>query len=239
MSENYLTIKDYSIEFGTNLVSAAIQLVPIVGSSLNQMTFGYMNSLQVTRIENYLVELSNYLQAGTIQKEILDQVSEYLSSDEGREFFYINLEKVTKTRNKEKLDLYRNMLLNQSNEYRKFSLDTAEEFLNIMDNLKFESVQVLDFLSNYKETEQKNRNVIDAGSITKEVNDNKESEYMLKLKVQYLYSIDELNYFHQQLITNGLAVDDSMGFFGGKPLEKFKITKMGKLFLDYVKEIKS
>jgi hypothetical protein len=27
-----------------------------------------------------------------------------------------------------------------------------------------------------------------------------------------------------------------MGYVGGKPLEKFRITKMGELFLDYILE---
>lgn len=238
MSKDNLTIKDYSIEFVSNSASATLQLIPYVGGALNQMTFGYLSSLQMKRIENYLVKLSEYLQSGEIQKEVLDQIGDYLNSEDGKEFFYLNLEKVAKTRNEEKLKVFRNMFLNQSGNFKRFDLDTAEVFLNLLENIKIESVQVLEFLANYKEANPQKRNIIDGGSITEDIEDEKESGYISHLKTKFCFSEDELNYFHQQLITNGLAVDDSMGFVGGKPLEKFRITKMGELFLDYILEPK-
>lgn len=79
--------------------------LPYVGGALNQMTFGYLSSLQMKRIENYMVKLSEYLQSGAMQKEVLDQVSDYLLSEDGKEFFYLNLEKVARTRSEEKLKL--------------------------------------------------------------------------------------------------------------------------------------
>ncbi len=238
MSKSNLTLKDYSIEFISNSASATLQLIPYVGGALNQITFGYLSSLQIKRIENYLVGVSEYLQSGAMQKEVLDQVSDYLNSVDGKEFFYLNLEKVAKIRNEEKLKLYRNILLNQSGNFKRFELDTAEDFLNLLENIKVESVQVLEFLANYKEANPQKRNIIDGGSITEDIEDEKESGYISHLKTKFCFSEDELNYFHQQLITNGLAVDDSMGFVGGKPLEKFRITKMGGLFLDYILEPK-
>lgn len=237
MSKDNLTLKDYSIKFISNSVSATIQLIPYVGGALNQMTFGYMSSLHIKRIKNYLVKLSEYLQSGVIQKEVLDQVSGYLCSDDGKEFFYLNLEKVTKTRSEEKLKLFRNMLLNQSSGHKTFSLDTAEDFLNILENIRFESIQVLQYLADYKESNPQKRNIIDGGNATEDIYENKETEYIHQLKVKFDFSSDELNYIHQQLITNGLAVDDSMGYIGSKPLEKFRITKMGELFLGYIKGV--
>ena len=130
MKKSYLTLKDYAIDFTLSTASAGVQLIPFIGSAINQMTFGYMNSLQVTRIENYLVELSKYLESKAIEQDILNKINEYLTSDEGQEFFYINLEKVTKTRNEHKRKLYRNILLNQSTKFTRFSLDTSEEYLN-------------------------------------------------------------------------------------------------------------
>jgi hypothetical protein len=234
MSKDNLTLKDYSIEFISNTTSATLQLIPYVGGALNQMTFGYLSSLQMKRIENYLVKLSEYLQSGVIQKEVLDQISDYLSSDDGKEFFYLNLEKVSKTRNEEKLKLFRNMLLNQSSGYKTFNLDTAEEFLTILENIRFESVKVLEFLTRYTESNPKRKNVISGSNIS---SDTEDSPYIKQLKLEQQYETDELNYFHQQLITHGLAVDDSIGYVGSKPLERFKITKMGKLFLSYLLEI--
>jgi len=236
MDQDNLALKDYSIEFISNSASATLQLIPYVGGALNQMTFGYLSSLQMKRIENYLVILSEYLQSSVMQKEVLDQISDYLCSDDGKEFFYLNLEKVARTRSEEKLRHFRNILLNQSSGDKIFSLDTAEDFLNILETIKFESVQVLQYLANNKELNPQKRNIIDGGSITEDIEDDKETEYISQLKVKFGFSSDELNYFHQQLITNGLAVDDSMGYVGGKPLEKFKLTKMGELFLDYVLE---
>lgn len=78
MSDNHLTIKDYAIEFTTNSISATLQLIPNIGGALNQMTFGYLSSLQMNRTENYLVKVREYLQSGAMQKEVLDQVSDYL-----------------------------------------------------------------------------------------------------------------------------------------------------------------
>lgn len=236
MSNDNLTIKDYLVEFASNSASATLQLIPYIGGALNQMTFGYLSSLQMKRIENYLVKLSEYLQSGAMQKEVLNQVGDYLNSEVGKEFFYLNLEKVAKTRNEEKLKLFRNMLLNQSSGYKTFSLDTAEEFLNILESIRFESIQVLEFLARYKEANPQKRNIIDGGSVTESIEDDKETDYLSQLKVKFGFSSDELNYFHQQLITNGLVVDDSMGFVGGKPLEKLSITKMGELFLEYILE---
>lgn len=236
MNKGHLTINDYSIEFVSNSASSTLQLIPYVGGALNQITFGYLGSLQIKRIKNYLVKVSEYLQSGAMQKEVLDQVSDYLLSEDGKEFFYLNLEKVAKTGNEEKLKLFRNIFLNQSSGYKTFGLDTSEEFLNILDNVKFESIQVLEYLARYKELNPQKRNIIDAGSITEDIEDEKESDYISHLKTKFCFSEDELNYFHQQLITHGLAVDDSMGYVGGKPLEKFRITKMGELFLDYILE---
>ena len=238
MSQEHLAIKDYSIEFISNSASATLQLIPYVGGALHQMTFGYLSSLQMKRIENYLVKLSEYLQSGAMQKEVLDQIGDYLNSEDGKEFFYLNLEKVAKIRNEEKLKVFRNMFLNQSSGHKTFSLDTAEEFLNILESIRFESIQVLEFLTNYKEANPQKRNIIDGGSVTEDIEDDKETEYLSQLKVKFGFSSDESNYFHQQLITNGLAVDNSMGYVGGKPLEKFRITKMGELFLDYILESK-
>lgn len=235
MSKDNLAIKDYSIEFVSNSASATLQLIPYVGGALNQMTFGYLSSLQMKRIENYLVKLSEYLQSGAMQKEVLNQVGDYLNSEDGKEFFYLNLEKVAKTRNEEKLKVFRNMFLNQSSGHKTFNLDTAEEFLNILDSVKFESIQVLEFLTKYKEINPRRKNVISGSSIS---SDTEDSTYIKQLKQEYPYETDELNYFHQQLITNGLIVDDSIGYVGSKPLEKFKITKMGELFLDYILEPK-
>lgn len=235
MSKDNLTLKDYSIEFISNSASATLQLIPYIGGALNQMTFGYLSSLQMKRIENYLVKLSKYLQSGVMQKEVLDQIGDYLNSEDGKEFFYLNLEKVAKTRNEEKLKVFRNMFLNQSSGHKTFSLDTAEEFLNILDSVKFESIQVLEFLTKYKEINPRRKNVISGSSIS---SDTEDSTYIKQLKQKQKYETDELNYFHQQLITNGLVVDDSMVYVGSKPLEKFKITKMGELFLDYILEPK-
>lgn len=235
MSNDNLTIKDYLVEFASNSASATLQLIPYVGGALNQMTFGYLSSLQMKRIENYLVKLSEYLQSGEIQKEVLDQIGDYLNSEDGKEFFYLNLEKVAKTRNEEKLKVFRNMFLNQSSGHKTFNLDTAEEFLNILESIRFESIQVLEFLARYKESNPKRKNVISGSNIS---SDTEDSPYIKQLKQEQQYETDELNYFHQQLITNGLVVDDSMGYVGGKPLEKFRITKMGELFLDYILEPK-
>lgn len=233
MSKDTLTPKDYLVEFVSNSASATLQLIPYVGGALNQMTFGYLSSLQMKRIENYLVKLSEYLQSGEIQKEVLDQIGDYLNSEDGKEFFYLNLEKVAKTRNEEKLKVFRNMFLNQSSGHKTFNLDTAEEFLNILESIRFESIQVLEFLARYKESNPKRKNVISGSNIS---SDTEDSPYIKQLKQEQQYETDELNYFHQQLITNGLVVDDSMGYVGGKPLEKFRITKMGELFLDYILE---
>lgn len=235
MSNDNLTIKDYLVEFVSNSASATLQLIPYIGGALNQMTFGYLSSLQMKRIENYLVKLSEYLQSGAMQKEVLNQIGDYLNSEDGKEFFYLNLEKVAKTRNEEKLKVFRNMFLNQSSGHKTFNLDTAEEFLNILESIRFESIQVLEFLARYKESNPKRKNVISGSNIS---SDTEDSPYIKQLKQEQQYETDELNYFHQQLITNGLVVDDSMGYVGGKPLEKFRITKMGELFLDYILEPK-
>ena len=235
MSKDNLAIKDYSIEFISNSASATLQLIPYVGGALNQMTFGYLSSLQMKRIENYMVKLSEYLQSGAMQKEVLDQVSDYLLSEDGKEFFYLNLEKVARTRSEEKLKLFRNMLLNQSSCNKTFSLDTSEEFLNILESIRFESVKVLEFLNSYEEPNTKVEYEDENGMLIAPKKQ-EESEYITSLKIVHPYEIDELNYFHQQLATNGLAIDNSPTSIGINILEQPKITKMGELFLDYILE---
>jgi uncharacterized protein involved in tolerance to divalent cations len=235
MSKNNLTLKDYSIEFVTNSASATLQLIPYLGGALNQMTFGYLSSLQMKRIENYLVKVSEYLQFGAMQKEALDQIGDYLNSEDGKEFFYLNLEKVAKTRNEEKLKVFRNMFLNQSSGHKTFSLDTAEDFLNILESIRFESVKVLEFLNSYEEPNTKVEYEDENGMLIAPKKQ-EESEYITSLKKVHPYEIDELNYFHQQLVTNGLAIDNSPTSIGINILEQPKITKMGELFLDYILE---
>ena len=234
--DKYLTKKDHAKNALSNSASALIQLIPFIGGALNQISFGYMASLQMSRIENYLVDLSSFIKNEAIQKDTLSKMNQYFSSSDGIEYLYMNLDKVSKTRNSEKLKLYRNMLINQSKDDDILDLDISEEYLNILEVLRVESILVLEFISKYK-SKVSNRNNIELGSLDANLTVD-DSNYLDKLKSKYNFDSDTCEYYHQQLISNGLIVDDGMGRVGTRPLEMFRITKMGGEFLEYVGGLK-
>ena len=206
--------------------------------------------MQMKRITNYLTQLSKIIESGAIQEDALERVNEYMTSDDGQEYIYLIVDKVKKTRNSEKIRYLKNLFLNHSVAKKNMDIDNAERYLNMLENLDIESLLILRFLSTYDDTTIPKRT--ESGKKLKgqfigaketpvvtrnnSVGINNSVSYIDAVRIEFDLEIEDLNYYHQQLITNGIAIDDGMGRLDAKPLKIMEITKRGEQLLRFIDE---
>lgn len=246
--EVYLTHFEQAQAGLENATRTSLQLIPAFGGALNQAIFGTHDIMQMKRIANYLTQLSKIIESGAIQQDALDRVNEYITSDDGQEYIYLIVDKVKKTRNSEKIRYLKNLFLHHSSAEKNMDIDNAERYLNMIENLDIESLLILKFLSTYdditvpKRTESSKKlkgqsiGARETPIVTRSmpVGINNDVSYIDAVTLEFDLEIEDLNYYHQQLITNGVAIDDGMGRLDAKPLKIMEITKRGEQLLKFI-----
>lgn len=232
-SNNYLTLQNKIYAGIENTVSTGLQLLPGVGGAINQAIFGYNNIIQLQRIENYLIEVSKYINSGSIQSDAISKIEYYINTPEGNEYLFLSLDKAKNIRTKEKIILLKNLFLNHTSSDTPIDIDLSEYFLNTIDSLDIKSFEILRFLNTYDGSKP---NLSDEVVEWGEESQDDSNKYIDIISAQYQIDKDDSNYYHQQLINYGLIVDDGMGRVGGRPLEVFVITKRGKQLIDFIEE---
>ena len=191
-------------------IRSGLQLIPVFGGALHQMTFGTYDIIQGKRIQKYLESLEEILQSGKLQEDTLKGLTKYFKTEYGAEFVYLTLEKAKKIRNEFKRECLRDFFFEYSLSNIKYDLDKAESFLQLIEILNINSINILFSLANQIELDR--QELREKGFIN-----------------------DDLNFYSQQLISNGLAIDSGMGSFDAMALQHISITKRGKEFLTYIK----
>jgi len=238
--DKILNIKDINMTHNNNLthfeeakagvenaVRTFLQIIPAIGSPLNQAIFGTHDIIQMQRILKFILSIQELINNDSIQKSTLNMIDDYLSKDDGQEYIYLIIEKSKKIRNKEKIEYLRNIFLNHSSATKTMDLDNAESYLNLIENLTIESILILKFMSSFVDLTVPKRGA------DKAVDANAESYSSAVLK-KFDFDSEDINYYHQQLITYGLAIDDGAGRFDATPFNIMIITKRGRQLLKFI-----
>lgn len=122
------------------LLRTAIQALPYVGGPIDTLLSGKASKIQQARIECFLDETNKKLQ--TIEKEKIDY--EFIESEEFFSIFQNLLEKVIRTYEKEKIEIFSNIFVNSivkenSKTYYK------EGFIDMVFNLSALHIKILRF----------------------------------------------------------------------------------------------
>ena len=102
---------------------------------------------------------------------------------------------------------------------------SAEKYLELIDILDVEATLILNFLKSCNAYIPAIQGTISFSSKTKE-----ELSYIDACINRFKITKEDLDFYHQQLISNGLAIDDGMGRVDARPLQVIKITKRGEFF---------
>ncbi len=123
-------------------VSVAVQLIPMVGGSLDTLIKSGMDALAAKRAKIFFSELQKY---NPINEELL-------LSEDYLHFLTQSLKSAVQTKQEEKIRMFARVLRNS---YEKDSIsDTGEleDFIKILDELSFREIQILHMLDAYSDT---------------------------------------------------------------------------------------
>lgn len=227
--EIYLTQVEQAQAGSENAIRTYLQLIPGFGGALNQAIFGTHDIMQIKRLEKFAKGMQDFINSGVIQENALAMINEYINSDDGKEYIYLIGEKVKKIRNQTKLEHLRNLFITHASAIESLDLDSAEKYLNLVDILDTEAVQILNFLKSHDAYVPPLQGSIPFSSETKE-----QLSYIDACINRFQINKEDLDFYHQQLISNGLAIDDGMGRLDARPLQIIKIAKRGELFLNFI-----
>ncbi len=214
-----------------NAIRTYLQLIPGFGGALNQAIFGTHDIMKIKRLEKFAKGMQDFINSGIIQESTLAMINEYIKSDDGQEYIYLIGEKVKKTRNKTKLEYLKNLFITHASATKPLDLDSAEKYLELIDILDVEATLILNFLKSCNAYIPAIQGTISFSSKTKE-----ELSYIDACINRFKITKEDLDFYHQQLISNGLAIDDGMGRVDARPLQVIKITKRGEFFLGFISD---
>ena len=122
------------------VIKSLIGNIPIVGGLLNESFFEIRGRIKQERINAFIQDLSNYM----ADQEAFIVNAEHLKSEDFSDLFENVLSKVAKSRSKVKSNLFKQILLQQI--ARAIAIDTAEIYLDIIDELNENQILILNGL---------------------------------------------------------------------------------------------
>jgi hypothetical protein len=219
-------------EVGVVLSRGVLGAIPYVGTALNETIFDSRGRLKQKRINQFVEELSKYLEQ--INEDQID--FEFIKTDDFGDLFESLLKRVIYNKSLEKLHRFKKILVNQMLEPR--PTDYTETFLDIVSKINEHQVEILLTHKKIKEgnlfTTEDNkpeRGVIDAGVIGQEP-DNDISAFR---KADF-YGLDNETYkfYIQDLTSKSLLIDDSVNRWDARPFDFVEITQFGIEFLNFI-----
>lgn len=207
-----LSLHEKQIAIMESYLRSGLQLIPIVGGALHQITFGTYDIIQAKRIQKYLKSLEEMIESDKIAKDSVKQLTKYFETEDGAEFIYLTFEKAKKVRNEFKRECLRDFFFQYSLSSIRNDLDKGESFLELIEILDINTINILFSLKNKVEIDRQG----------------------LREKG---FDKDDLDFYSQQLIINGLAIDSGMGSLDARALDIISITKRGEEFLSYIRKV--
>jgi hypothetical protein len=205
-------------EYGLGVLKGAIGTVPFVGTLLNEIAFDARARLKQDRLNSFFVEVAADVRK--LSEDALDR--EHLKSEEFSDLIEDICVRVARTRAARRRDDLRKLLLDAFQGKRQ--PDLGPLFLDILERITEDELNVLRMFVAHddgrREREQIGRKV-EMGPI----------DYAAKP-----WGLDEAaaKRVLTALISKGLAMDDSHGYWGGKPLDRVVPSELGVAFYKWL-----
>jgi hypothetical protein len=212
---------------------AAIQAIPILGSSLDTMLAGLGAKYQYQRLEHFIYDLR-----GKFEKlEHTNKLSSIEPSEELFDFMMQVFDQIIKVRSEKKRKLFANILVNQvRNDSHWDEVETASRLLSELNELHikildtslklpicdgvFENLQVF-MLEEYTTDQPKNTPKIPPTNIS---------------KIIPAISNSVLKMACSELIAKGLLHDEGIGRYNTRNMKYFIATDMARWFMNWICE---
>jgi hypothetical protein len=201
-------------EYGLGVLKGAIGAVPFVGTLLNEIAFDARARLKQDRLNSFFVDVAADVRK--LSEDALDR--EHLKSEEFSDLIEDICVRVARTRAAHRRDEFRKLLLDAFRGKRQ--PDLGPLFLDLLERITEDELNVLRtfvaFDDGRREREQNGRKV-EMGPI----------DYAAKP-----WGLDQAatKTVLTALVSKGLAVDISHGYWGGKPLDRVVPTELGVAF---------
>ena len=230
--------------------SGIIQAVPYIGGILNEFLFTYRSRIKQERLNNFVEGLIQLLQ--NIEEKEIDL--DYAKTFEFADTFESVLERVTRTSEKEKVEKFHRIIINQlrspqQREYIETYIDlilkvTEKQFEILWSHYQYDNL----YFFNTDEITRLEGDFVDIldRELKSENNPNLLTINNLKDEVEILrkkyhspesFNIDltEYQYLLQDLTSKSLMIDVGTGSIGTNPLEIVRITNFGIKFIEHIK----
>jgi hypothetical protein len=227
--ENFVDSTNYMLTVATNVYSdetvfrSLINLIPLIGSSLDILLSGSGQKFVIKRIEKFISELREQL--SELQETQINKG--YLETEKIFDLIIKTFNASAKTRQQEKLKLYARIIKAALKEGKKYEEDEPELFLKIVEELSVKELRVAKCLYEMKETPKKKIGY-DIGFPDGMTDD------ASRLSKQYVeFGNEELVYILVRLEKTGLIkelVGTYMGYRGGQYL----INPLFKQFINFI-----
>lgn len=148
MIEGIILKKEKAVEVlaegSESVLKTLINSIPGVGSALNEVIFECRSRIKQNRINNFVTELSKYIEE---HSENIDL--EYIKSEEFGDILESIFKEVFRTSAQDKLNRFKMILVNQMNpeNYTEFT----ETFLDIITKLNEKEIEILDYYNKNKD----------------------------------------------------------------------------------------
>ncbi len=204
---NQLSIKHQ--QAAASILNVLTNSIPIVGPALSEGLYNYWNNVKQERLNIFVEKFKDYL-----EKNNNDEINpEFLRTEDFAQFFELVLRKVTETKSHKKLEVFKDILINNI-KAREIN-DFADTFLNLISQLHEKQIELLkDLHNNEKHFSEK-----------KELGDN--TNYEFKSLYKEMYEV-----YAQDLIAKGLI--DVHNTSGPMKMQTMLLSVYGKQFLQFI-----
>ena len=198
--ENSLNIiEEINISFYKSLLS----MTPLFGTVLNEIFFDCRARVKQNRLNNFIETLDKRLKEIGIKTEDIKDNEDFIDA------FELVIKKVVDTKAKYKINIFRDILINQLDTNKQIDTGLLDRFLDIIYQMSEIEIKIL--------------------------NDIKQlTENISQTKNKFNLSDEKYNFYIQNLISQSLLYDSGMNSVGARPFDVVKLTILGKELLDYI-----
>ena len=189
-------------EIGISIYKSILSTVPY-GAVLNEVFFDCRARIKQNRLNNFIETLDKRLIEIGIKTENIKDNEDFIDA------FELVIKKVIDTKASYKINIFRDILVNQL--YMEKQIDTGllDTFLNIIYQMSEIEIKILNDIKQLTENKSQTKN-------------------------KFNLSDEKYKFYIQNLISKSLLYDDGMNSAGARPFDVVKLTDFGKELLDFI-----
>ncbi len=198
------------------IIRAGINAIPFVGGSIDILLSALGQNFVIKRIEHFIAELNS--QIALLDSNKINH--DFLKSEEGFDLIVKSFNSASRTRQREKINLYAKILKNALTEGKEYEEEEPEMFLKIIEELSIREFKVATLLFKEKVNMRPHESVrtVDALSLAKENSE---------------FSRDELVYILVRLEKTGL-IKEHIFTVHGSGGGSYQVNKLFIKFMDFI-----